>query len=70
MTGIMINLSIISGLSFAFIVLISGCLATIFESYIGAIFQSRINCLTNEIVNAIHTTIAAFVAISIFLLFS
>ncbi len=66
MTFVMIKLSIISGYSVAFIVLFSGYLATILESYIGALIQNRIVWLNNELVNSIQTTLAAIISIFIY----
>tara|TARA_Y100001968_G_C19335108_1_gene706420 strand:+ start:101 stop:844 length:744 start_codon:yes stop_codon:yes gene_type:complete len=69
MTIVMATLSLISG-SFAFlIVIISGFLATLVESYIGAIFQSRIKWLSNELVNSFQTSLAALLAILLSILF-
>jgi len=45
-----------------FIVCFSGFAATIFESFIGAIFQDKFN-LSNEAVNAIQTSFSAMIAI-------
>ena len=45
-----------------FIVCFSGFAATIFESFIGAIFQDKFN-LSNETVNAIQTSFSATLAI-------
>ncbi len=63
MTFVMIKLSIISGLYVSLIVFFSGYLATILESYIGALIQNRINWLSNELVNSIQTTLAAIISI-------
>ena len=67
MTVVMFNLSIISGISVAFIVLFSGYLATILESYIGALVQNKIVWMTNELVNSIQTSIAAIISIFLYL---
>jgi uncharacterized protein (TIGR00297 family) len=69
MTVFMLNLSIISGLSVAFIVFLSGYLATFLESYIGAVVQNKINWMTNELVNSIQTSIAAIISIFLYLNF-
>ena len=69
MTVVMVNLSIVSGLNVAFIVFISGYLATILESYIGAVAQNNIAWLTNELVNSIQTSLAAIIAIFFYLNF-
>ena len=62
MTFIMLCLSIISTKSQLIIVAVSGFLATLFESIIGAKFQNKYK-LSNEMVNAIQTSIASFFAI-------
>jgi len=69
MTVFMLNLSIISGLSVAFIVFFSGYLATFLESYIGAVVQNKIDWMTNELVNSIQTSIAAIISIFLYLNF-
>ncbi len=69
MTMVMLNLSIISGLSVAFVVFLSGYLATFFESYIGALAQNKIDWMTNELVNFIQTSIAAIISIFLYLKF-
>ncbi len=66
MTFVMIKLSIISGLYVAIIVLFSGYLATILESYIGALIQNRISWMSNELVNSIQTTLAALISIFLY----
>ena len=70
MTLVMINFSIISGISVALIVLLSGFLATFLESYIGAIAQNKINWMTNELVNSIQTSLAAIISIYLCLIFT
>ena len=70
MTVVMIKVSIISGLSVAVIVLFSGYLATILESYIGAMVQNKFNWMTNELVNCIQTSIAAIISIFFYLKFT
>ena len=69
MTVVMIHLSIISGISLAFIVLLSGFLATFIESYIGAVAQNKLNWMTNELVNSIQTSLAAIISIYLCLIF-
>ena len=69
MTAVMLSLSIVSGLSVAFIVLLSGYLATIMESYIGAVMQNKIDWMTNELVNSIQTSLAAIISIFLCLIF-
>ena len=66
MTAFMLNLSIISGLSVAFVVFLSGYLATFLESFIGAVVQDKIEWMTNELVNCIQTAIAAIISIFLY----
>ncbi len=61
-SSIMLALNIITTKSQFAIVSISGFLATIFESIIGAKFQKKYN-LSNELVNAIQTSISSVIAI-------
>jgi len=67
MTVFMLNLSIFSGLSVAFIVFLSGYVATFLESFIGAVVQNKIDWMTNELVNSIQTSIAAIISIYLYL---
>ena len=69
MTFFMLKLSIISGMYAAFIVFLSGYLATFLESYIGAVAQNKIDWMTNELVNSIQTSIAATISIFLYLKF-
>ncbi len=62
MSFIMFILGFISIEKGFFIVSFSGFTATIFESFIGAIFQDKFN-LSNETVNAIQTSFSAALAI-------
>ena len=64
MSLIMFTLSIISTNHHLVIVSISGFCATISESFIGAKFQDKYK-LSNELVNAIQTSISATIAIFI-----
>jgi len=50
---------------FAFVIFIAGFIATLFESFLGALFQQRLSFLTNEIVNGIQTSFAALLAMAI-----
>ena len=68
MSWVMFSLEIITLKSQFIIVSISGFMATIFESFIGAKFQERFN-LSNEFVNSIQTGISSIFAILIFVLF-
>ncbi len=62
----MLLLGIISTKNYFFIVLISGFIATIAESIIGAKFQEKYQ-LSNEFVNFIQTTLSSIISIMIFL---
>ena len=68
MSWVMFSLEIITLKSQFIIVSISGFMATIFESFIGAKFQERFN-LSNEFVNSLQTGISSIFAILIFYLF-
>ena len=68
MTSIMLLLSIITTKHQFIIVSISGFLATISESIIGAKFQEKYK-LSNELVNTIQTSISSIIAIFILFLF-
>ena len=69
MTFVMFRLSIISTKYHFIIVALSGFLATLSESIIGATFQNKYK-LSNEMVNAIQTTIASVFAIFALILYS
>ena len=69
MTFVMRGLLIISTKYHLIIVIVSGFLATIFESIIGARFQNKYK-LSNEMVNAIQTSIASVFAILSLILYS
>ena len=66
MSSIMLVLSIITTRNQFLIVAISGFLATISESIIGAKFQEKYK-LSNELVNAIQTSISSVFAIFMFI---
>ncbi|KGG15348.1 MULTISPECIES: TIGR00297 family protein [unclassified Prochlorococcus] len=65
---VMFLLSFINSLQSLFIVITSGFIATIMESYFGAVFQQRISWLTNEVVNFIQTLFAALLSMLIAIL--
>jgi len=69
MAFIMLCLSIISTKYHFIVVLVSGFLATFSESIIGAKFQNKYK-LSNELVNAIQTSIASDFAIFALILYS
>ena len=68
MSYIMLLLGIIATKNYFFIVLISGFIATIAESIIGAKFQEKYQ-LSNEFVNFIQTTLSSLISIGICLTF-
>ena len=68
MSYLMMLLGFISSKEQFLIVIISGFIATIFESIIGAKYQ-EICKLSNEFVNAIQTSFASIIAILIFLFY-
>ena len=68
MAFIMLCLSIIATKYHFIVVIVSGFLATLSESIIGAKFQNKYK-LSNEMVNAIQTSIASVFAISILILY-
>ena len=70
MTIVMATLSLISGFFSIVIVILSGFLATLLESFIGACFQNRVNWLNNELVNSLQTSIAALLAICLSIAFN
>ena len=69
MAFIMLRLSIISTKYHFIVVVVSGFLATLSESIIGAKFQNKYK-LSNELVNAIQTSIASVFAIFALILYS
>ena len=69
MAFIMLRLSLITTKSHFIIVVVSGFLATLSESIIGAKFQNKYK-LSNEMVNAIQTSIASVFAIFALILYS
>ncbi|MDA9714200.1 TIGR00297 family protein, partial [Prochlorococcus sp. AH-736-N10] len=69
MAFVMLLLSIISTKNHYIVVAFSGFLATLFESIIGAKFQNKYK-LSNELVNAIQTSIASVLAIFALIIYS
>ena len=65
MTFVMVSLFYDQIGRFAFVIFIAGFIATLFESFLGALFQQRLRFLTNEIVNCIQTSFAALLAMAI-----
>jgi uncharacterized protein (TIGR00297 family) len=64
MASLMLLLGLIEGGSSWLLVSLVALVATLIESYIGALAQRRCPWLSNELVNAIQTSIAALLAIS------
>ena len=69
MTYSMLQVGIITKVEELLIVSISGFMATILESYIGAKYQNKYK-LTNELVNSIQTSISSIISILLCLIFS
>tara|TARA_Y100001970_G_scaffold293002_1_gene437118 strand:+ start:9078 stop:9806 length:729 start_codon:yes stop_codon:yes gene_type:complete len=65
MSYVMLTLGFIASLGQLSIVIISGFIATIFESIVGAEFQGKYK-LSNELVNGIQTIFASLIAIVLF----
>ncbi len=68
MTFFMVVLSLIPIGPYVLIVVFSGFLATLLESWFGAVIQPRFIWLTNEVVNGLQTGLAALIAV-IFVIF-
>jgi len=68
MSYFMLILGVISSKNYFFIVFISGFIATIAESIIGAKFQEKYQ-LSNEFVNFIQTTLSSLISIILFMSF-
>ncbi|GCE65506.1 hypothetical protein OMCYN_01445 [cyanobiont of Ornithocercus magnificus] len=68
MTFIMSTLLPFGGLLSCTTVALSGLIATLFESLIGATLQRHVSWLNNELVNALQTTAAALLAMALALL--
>ena len=62
MTFVMSILSFIPNSYVFLIVFLSGFLATLLESFLGAVCQRRLNWLSNEFINFIQTGLAALIA--------
>tara|TARA_Y100001968_G_scaffold292692_1_gene298079 strand:- start:7174 stop:7839 length:666 start_codon:yes stop_codon:yes gene_type:complete len=63
MAFIMLKLSLIPGGMVFYIVTFSAFVATLLESFIGALYQKKFSFLTNEVVNFLQTFLAALIAI-------
>ena len=62
MTLVMWKLQLLSSISVSLVVMLIGLLATLAESLLGALAQDRIRWLSNELVNALQTLLAALMA--------
>jgi len=65
MTVVVFSLSLVDEFLSLFIIFLSGLLATLLESVVGALFQKRIAWLSNELVNFFQTNFAALLAITV-----
>ena len=65
MAGWMAALGLVSGWSDGLLVCVVGLVATLLESVLGATLQPRFAWLTNEVVNALQTLVAALLAMGL-----
>ena len=63
MTLVLFALQLLPSLAVSVVVMLIGFVATLAESLLGALAQDRVAWLSNELVNAIQTTLAALLAI-------
>ena len=63
MTLVLFALQLLPSLAVSAVVMLIGFVATLAESLLGALAQDRVAWLSNELVNAIQTTLAALLAI-------
>ncbi len=63
MATIMINLGFLDSIACLLLVAFVGLIATLMESFVGAIAQNRYSWLSNEFVNFLQTTFAAIVSL-------
>ena len=64
MTAVVVALQLVPAGPVAWLVAAVGLLATLLESLLGALLQERTPWLTNELVNAIQTAVAAVLAMA------
>ena len=62
MTLVLWQLQLLPSISISLLVMLIGLLATLAESLLGALAQDRISWLSNEVVNALQTLLAALMA--------
>ena len=65
MTVVVFSLSLVDDFLSLLIIFVSGLLATLLESFVGAVFQNRIAWLSNELVNFFQTNLSALLAITV-----
>ena len=63
MTLVLFALQLLPSLAVSAVVMLIGFVATLAESLLGALAQDRVAWLSNELVNAMQTTLAALLAI-------
>ena len=63
MTLVLFSLQLLPSLSISAAVMLIGFVATLAESFLGALAQDRVAWLSNELVNAMQTSLAALLAI-------
>ena len=63
MTLVLLGLQLLPNLTIAGVVMLIGLVATLAESLLGALAQDRVAWLSNELVNALQTTLAAVLSI-------
>ena len=63
MTLVLFSLQLLPSLSISAAVMLIGLVATLAESFLGALAQDRVAWLSNELVNAMQTSLAALLAI-------
>ena len=69
MALVMLALGLLQGPELLALVTLVGLVATLIESLIGATLQRRLRWLSNELVNAVQTLIAALLAMGLALAF-
>ena len=67
MTVVMLALGLLPSIPTAVVVMLIGLIATLAESLIGALAQDRVRWLSNELVNAVQTLLAAVMAMVVVL---
>tara|TARA_B100000700_G_C14802010_1_gene741044 strand:+ start:107 stop:850 length:744 start_codon:yes stop_codon:yes gene_type:complete len=63
MTLVFSSLGLIGNSFYATIVICSGVVATLSESFVGAVFQNRLTWMSNELVNFFQTSFAALITV-------